>query len=506
MKNMMRGLVVGSMGLVIACQTSGGRTVQVVEHRESMIDATGGSVALDHGSGTITIPTGALGAPTEIAISKLTDDSVEDPPGASVAVSPPIALTPHGQQFLVPVTVQIAYAGPSAGLSLVRLDDETDTTWELVGGATFADGIASFQTTHFSVVEVVTGSTGEDAGAQPGNDGAAANDGGRADDAGEAVDAYVVPGMDAGPIVEMDAGPPGEDAFVVPGSDAGLEPVDSGPPGVDSFVCTPFAESCNAYDDDCDGLVDEGACGGVEFCNGVDDDGNGTIDDNVMGEGDACGTSVGICVPGTQVCTSGTFVCMGGVGPMPEDCSNGQDDDCNGAPDDCSGGVDAGPPCLPLAESCNAHDDDCDGLVDESACGGMEYCNGVDDDGNGTIDDGVPGEGATCGHNIGACRIGHMMCVSARMSCEGGVSAVAEICGNGQDDDCNGFVDDCMGGVDAGAPVCDVDGDGYVTDMTCGVGPFDCNDGDYATSPGATEACDSADNDCDGRIDEGACG
>lgn len=59
----------------------------------------------------------------------------------------------------------------------------------------------------------------------------------------------------------------------------------------------------------------------------------------------------------------------------------------------------------------------------------------------------------------------------------------------------------------------DRDGDGY------GAGPGrgsclapdgyvdrsgDCNDDDAAVNPGATEACDGADNDCDGQADEGA--
>ena len=45
-------------------------------------------------------------------------------------------------------------------------------------------------------------------------------------------------------------------------------------------------------------------------------------------------------------------------------------------------------------------------------------------------------------------------------------------------------------------PVLDQDGDGVRA-------PLDCDDGDAAVYPGAAEACDLLDNDCDGRVDEG---
>ena len=42
----------------------------------------------------------------------------------------------------------------------------------------------------------------------------------------------------------------------------------------------------------------------------------------------------------------------------------------------------------------------------------------------------------------------------------------------------------------------DADGDGYAAEEG------DCDDTDALTSPGALEACDGWDNDCDGEIDE----
>ncbi len=50
---------------------------------------------------------------------------------------------------------------------------------------------------------------------------------------------------------------------------------------------------------------------------------------------------------------------------------------------------------------------------------------------------------------------------------------------------------------DSAAPAVDLDGDGHPAEE-------DCNDGDAAIYPGATEICDFVDNDCDGEVDEGA--
>lgn len=54
--------------------------------------------------------------------------------------------------------------------------------------------------------------------------------------------------------------------------------------------------------------------------------------------------------------------------------------------------------------------------------------------------------------------------------------------------------------LDAGLIGRDVDGDGVLAQ---GWGGTDCNDGDAAVYPGASETCDGVDNTCDGVIDEG---
>jgi hypothetical protein len=85
-----------------------------------------------------------------------------------------------------------------------------------------------------------------------------------------------------------------------------------------------------------------------------------------------------------------------------------------------------------------------------------------------------------------------------------------EVC-NGVDDDCDGAVDE-PDAVDARTWYADADGDGYGTaleaqtacDAPAGYQPNadDCDDGDAAVHPAATEICDGADNDCDAQVDD----
>jgi hypothetical protein len=85
-----------------------------------------------------------------------------------------------------------------------------------------------------------------------------------------------------------------------------------------------------------------------------------------------------------------------------------------------------------------------------------------------------------------------------------------EVCGNGLDDDCDGDMDEELL-VDGFA---DADGDGWgdSTIPMSGVCPGtpgfaamggDCDESSPALNPGATEACDMIDNDCDGVADDG---
>ena len=348
--------------------------------------------------------------------------------------------------------------------------------------------------------------------------------------------------------------------------------------------CMPFdpeAEICDGLDNNCDGRIDDGlppiatTCGvgtcaangtatcrngdyedtctptapKAEACDGDDDDCDGRTDEGMPDRQITCG--IGACrSKGIERCEGGEYNdhCNPGT-PALEAC-NGIDDDCDGRTDEgiapvrtecgtgacantgertCQGGrlVDSCAPGAPRAEACNATDDDCDGRSDEgiapvaTACGTgacadtgertcqggrlvdscdpgdprAEVCNATDDDCDGRTDEGIAPVRTECG--TGACAdTGERTCQGGRLvdSCVPGAPG-AEVC-NAADDDCDGRSDEGI------APVASACGTGACAAR----GEITCRNGDLTDScdPGdpRAEVCNATDDDCDGRTDE----
>ncbi len=288
------------------------------------------------------------------------------------------------------------------------------------------------------------------------------------------------------------------------GADA-LPPADADP-GVDAG-CVPVAEICNGLDDDCDGETDEGSDGPLmQRCF----------------EGDPAAQRTGVCQPGFAACNDGLIgACMDQVLPSEEIC-DGLDNDCDGEVDEgvtqaCYGGLpeelEAGGRCRSGEQACEAGDwGACVGEVRP----GNDICDGLDNDCDGQVDgDGVCGacepgavrpcySGADDTEGVGRCHEGEQRCREDGQgfgACEGEQTPLAEVC-NGEDDDCDGDVDDVPGVGAAcreGRGLCARDGVRVCGERDEGGQGIVC---DVVLGEPADEVCDGLDNDCDGVTDE----
>ena len=243
--------------------------------------------------------------------------------------------------------------------------------------------------------------------------------------------------------------------------------------------------------------------GALELCNGRDDDCDAAVDEQAQGAGDACDSGApGACARGALRCMGGALVCEAPP-PAPGDAT------CDGADDDCDGAVD---------EDAVAADARCDtGLLGLCAVGAAlcvdgallceppppaaadVLCDGQDEDCDGAVDEDAVAADARCDTGLlGLCAAGALRCVGGALDCVG-AAPVAEVC-NGLDDDCDGAADDAP--TDEGGP-CAGERLG-----ACAAGGLRCVGGALVCEGGAPApndaACDGVDADCDGRTDEDA--
>lgn len=128
-------------------------------HASADVGPEGGRI--DNGDASVDIPTGALDETVHITVA--TAEPPSPLPGGFWKQSPITELTPHGQAFSKPITITLDYeSGLSSSHQVLRLDDASDTDWEIVSDVTFEDAQARFESAQFSYVTV--GTTDHDTG------------------------------------------------------------------------------------------------------------------------------------------------------------------------------------------------------------------------------------------------------------------------------------------------------------------------------------------------------
>ncbi|MFM7204371.1 MAG: MopE-related protein [Myxococcota bacterium] len=284
-------------------------------------------------------------------------------------------------------------------------------------------------------------------------------------------------------------------------------------------------EQCNSKDDDCDAQIDEGLSTSTYYAD-ADGDGYGNPGRPLA----ACKLPAGYVADNTDCDDTKNTIYPG----APESC-NGIDDNCNAQTDEgvkSSYYVDSdkdgyGKAGSTPTQACSApsgyvnNNTDCDDTLNTVYPGAAEACNGRDDDCDGVIDDNAPTTAwyqDSDGDGYGNASVTQQACtkptgyVSNNTDCDDTRASVYP----GAVEQCNNIDDDCDKLIDEGVPATwykDGDGDGYgsssqtqvaCTQPTGYVGnSTDCDDTRASVNPGATETCNSLDDDCDSQIDEG---
>jgi len=330
-----------------------------------------------------------------------------------------------------------------------------------------------------------------------------------------------------------DADAPAMDCSAPSGHVASSNDCDDG----DGAVHPAATELCDGIDNDCDGLTDDSSAADADtWYRDLDGDDHGDATSSQV----ACGQPASHVLVDTDCDDSNSA-----VNPDATELCNGTDDNCDGETDESTaadgstwyadsdndgfGDADTTTTACSEPTGYTTDDTDCDDGDSSISPTGTEVCDGADNDCNGETDEDSAADAVSWfldddGDGYGDLNITLVQCsqptdhVLDDTDCDDDNSDVnpgaAEVCDD-IDNNCDGTADedtatdaldwysdldgDGFGDGDAGATSTACEGaTGLVTDDT------DCDDSDSLAYPGADEACDETDDDCDGVIDEDA--